>query len=112
MLGYIAENRISRLVTSVQWHEIQGYTDRGYQILDVRTAGEFELGSIESAINLPLDSIRDRHQELTNQNILVLCHVGQRAHTATLLLKDLGYNPILIDGGYLTWSHSPAALIA
>jgi NADPH-dependent 2,4-dienoyl-CoA reductase/sulfur reductase-like enzyme/rhodanese-related sulfurtransferase len=112
MLGYIAENRISRLVTSVQWHEIQGYTDRGYQILDVRTPGEFELGSIESAINLPLDSIRDRHQELTNQNILVLCHVGQRAHTATLLLKDLGYNSILIDGGYLTWSHSPAALIA
>lgn len=112
VLGYIAENRISRLVTSIQWHEIQGYTDRGYQILDVRTVGEFEVGSIESAINLPLDSIRDRHRELMNQNILVLCHVGQRAHTATLLLKELGYNPILIDGGYLTWAHSPAALIA
>lgn len=110
MLGYIAENRISKLITAIQWHEIPQYVKDGYLILDVRTDSEFSRGSIAGAVNLPIDSIRDRFEEVTNKDVLVLCQVGQRAHTATLLLNDLGFNAILIDGGYLTWSHSPAAL--
>ncbi|MEI6407414.1 MAG: FAD-dependent oxidoreductase [Actinomycetes bacterium] len=110
MLGYIAENRISKLITAIQWHEIPQYVKDGYLILDVRTDSEFSRGSIAGAVNLPIDSIRDRFEEVSNKDVLVLCQVGQRAHTATLLLNDLGFNAILIDGGYLTWSHSPAAL--
>jgi rhodanese-related sulfurtransferase len=41
---------------------------------------------------------------------LVNCQVGQRGHTATMLLKELGFNAVNLDGGYLTWSNSPAAL--
>ena len=111
MLGYIAENRISKLTSTLQWHEIIAYVANGYQVLDVRTESEFAKGSIAGAINMPLDSIRERFTEITNKNVLVLCQVGQRAHTATLLLNDLGFNARHIDGGYLTWSHSPAALL-
>jgi rhodanese-related sulfurtransferase len=40
---------------------------------------------------------------------LVTCQVGQRGHTASLLLKELGFNAVNLDGGYLLWSNSPAS---
>ncbi len=109
MLGYIAENMISGLLKTAQWNEIETFASEGYQIVDVRSASEYAAGSIPGAINFPVDQIRDRVGELTNKNILVNCQVGQRGHTATLLLNELGFNAVNLDGGYLTWSNSPAA---
>jgi rhodanese-related sulfurtransferase len=109
MLGYIAENIMSGLLQTAQWNQINEFTDRGFQLLDVRTTSEFANGSIPGATSMPVDEIRDRSAELTNKNILVNCQVGQRGHTATMLLKELGFNAINLDGGYLTWSNSPAS---
>lgn len=109
MLGYIAENMISGLLKTAQWNEIETFASEGYQIVDVRSASEYAAGSIPGAVNFPVDQIRDRVGELTNKNILVNCQVGQRGHTATLLLNELGFNAVNLDGGYLTWSNSPAA---
>jgi len=64
---------------------------------------------IPGAINIPVDEIRERQSEITNKNLLVNCQVGQRGHTAAMLLKELGFNPVNLDGGYLSWSNSPAA---
>jgi NADPH-dependent 2,4-dienoyl-CoA reductase/sulfur reductase-like enzyme/rhodanese-related sulfurtransferase len=109
MLGYIAENMISGLIESSQWNQIDDYVARGYQLIDVRTAGEYGRGNIPGAINIPVDEIRERKSEIANHNLLVNCQVGQRGHTASLLLKELGFNAVNLDGGYLTWSNSPAA---
>ena len=108
MLGYIAENVVSGLVKTAQWHEIDQYRSQGYTLLDVRTPGECARGMIPGFINIPVDEIRDRHSEIGNKKILVSCQVGQRAHTATMLLKNLGYEPVNLDGGYHLWSNSPA----
>ena len=109
MLGYIAENMISGLIESSQWNQIDDFVARGYQLIDVRTAGEYARGNIPGAINIPVDEIRERKSEIANHNLLVNCQVGQRGHTASLLLKELGFNAVNLDGGYLTWSNSPAA---
>jgi rhodanese-related sulfurtransferase len=63
---------------------------------------------IPGAINIPVDEIRGRYSELTNKNLLVNCQVGLRGHTGSMLLKELGFNAVNLDGGYLTWSNSPA----
>ena len=110
MLGYIAENVISGLVMTAQWNEIEDFTSRGYELIDVRSAGEFARGHIPGAINISVDEIRERKSEITSKNVLIHCQVGQRGHTAALLLKELGFNAVNLDGGYLTWSNSPAAL--
>ena len=110
MLGYIAENVISGLVKTAQWNEIEDFTTRGYELIDVRSAGEFARGQIPGAVNISVDEIRERSSEITSKNLLVHCQVGQRGHTASLLLKELGFNPVNLDGGYLTWSNSPAAI--
>jgi len=107
MLGYIAENLSSGLLESAQWSQIDEFVDKGFDLIDVRTAAEFGRGSIPRSRNIPVDELRNRISELTNKNILVNCQVGQRGHTATMLLKELGFNAVNLDGGYLTWSNSP-----
>jgi NADPH-dependent 2,4-dienoyl-CoA reductase/sulfur reductase-like enzyme/rhodanese-related sulfurtransferase len=109
MLGYIAENMISGLLKTAQWSQIDQFVADGYQLIDVRSAAEFSQGAIPGALNMPVDEIRDRISELGNKNLLVNCQVGQRGHTATLLFKELGFNAVNLDGGYLTWSKSPAS---
>ena len=110
MLGYIAENVISGLVETAQWNEIEEFTSRGFELIDVRSAGEFARGHIPGAVNISVDEIRERKSEITSKNLLVNCQVGQRGHTASLLLRELGFNAVNLDGGYLTWSNSPAAI--
>jgi rhodanese-related sulfurtransferase len=108
MLGYIAENVLSGLTPIAQWYEVEEKVAAGYSILDVRTFGEVELGTLPGAINIPIDEIRERLAEIPEGKILVTCQVGQRGHAATRLLRELGYEAINLDGGYLTWSNSPA----
>ncbi len=111
MLGYVSENIMSGLLETAQWSQIDEFTDRGFQLLDVRTASEYAAGNIPGTKSMPVDEIRARITELTNKDVLVNCQVGQRGHTATMLLKELGFNAVNLDGGYLTWSNSPAATI-
>jgi NADPH-dependent 2,4-dienoyl-CoA reductase/sulfur reductase-like enzyme/rhodanese-related sulfurtransferase len=109
MLGYVAENVLSGVSKVAQWHEIDQYREKGYELLDVRSEAECLRGIIPGAINIPVDEIRDRYKELTNKNLLVNCQVGLRGHTGSMLLKELGFNAVNLDGGYLTWSNSPAS---
>jgi NADPH-dependent 2,4-dienoyl-CoA reductase/sulfur reductase-like enzyme/rhodanese-related sulfurtransferase len=111
MLGYISENILSGLLETAQWSQIDEFVERGFQLVDVRTASEYSAGKIPGAMSMPVDEIRARIAELTNKDVLVNCQVGQRGHTATMLLKELGFNAVNLDGGYLTWSNSPAATI-
>ena len=110
MLGYIAENMASGLLKTAQWDQTQEYRAAGYQLIDVRTPSEFNAGSIPGAINIPVDEIRGRVSEIKHEPILVNCQVGQRGHTATMLLKELGFDATNLDGGYLTYSNSPASI--
>jgi NADPH-dependent 2,4-dienoyl-CoA reductase/sulfur reductase-like enzyme/rhodanese-related sulfurtransferase len=108
MLGYVAENIVSGLVKTAQWHEIDDFRNDEFTLLDVRTPGECTRGMIPGFINIPVDEIRNRFSEIKTKKVLVTCQVGQRAHTATLLLKNLGFEPVNLDGGYHLWSNSPA----
>ncbi len=108
MLGYIAENVLSGLTPTAQWSEVEEKVAEGYAILDVRSVGEVDRGTLPGALNIPFDEIRERKDELPLGKILVTCQVGQRGHAATRLLREMGYEAINLDGGYMTWSNSPA----
>ena len=110
MLGYIAENMMSGLLKTAQWNQTQELRKAGYQLIDVRTPSEFSRGSIPGAINIPVDEIRERVSEIKKEPILVNCQVGQRGHTATMLMKELGFDATNLDGGYFTYSNSPASI--
>jgi len=74
----------------------------------VRTASEYARGHIPGAINIPVDELRDRMSEIPVGRVVVSCQVGQRGHTAAMLLREHGYDAANLDGGYRTWESSPA----
>ena len=108
MLGYISENVLSGITPTVQWNEVKSKVAEGFTILDVRSVGEVDRGTLPGAINVPIDEIRERKEEIPQGKILVTCQVGQRGHAATRLLRELGHDAVNLDGGYMTWSNSPA----
>lgn len=111
MLGYMADNILSGLTESVQWNELADRMADGATLIDVRTPGEFNAGHVDGAINIPVDDLRERFAEIPKENVIVTCQVGQRGHTASTLLRELGIKAANLDGGYKTWSNSPAAAL-
>lgn len=104
MLGYIADNQATGLTNSIQWHELQAAVDAGATVIDVRTAGEYAAGAIPGALNISVDDLRARIDELPAGELIVHCQVGQRGHTAVRILRQLGRRDARnLDGGYLTW---------
>ncbi len=104
MLGYIAENILSGECNVLNVKELEEAMSNGWMLLDVRTRSEFRRGSIESAINIPVDELRERLNEIPQgKKIVVYCEVGLRGHTATTLLQELGYIVRNLDGGYRTY---------
>jgi NADPH-dependent 2,4-dienoyl-CoA reductase/sulfur reductase-like enzyme/rhodanese-related sulfurtransferase len=111
MLGYMADNILSGLTESVQWNELADRMSDGATLIDVRTPVEFTAGHIDGAVNIPVDELRERFAEIPKENVIVTCQVGQRGHTASTLLRELGIKAANLDGGYKTWSNSPAAAL-
>ena len=109
MLGYMAENIRSGECDVVEWFEVEGHVADGWTLLDVRTPAEHAAGAIAGSVNVPLDELRDRLPSLDDRPFLVYCEVGQRGHTATTLLHELGRPARNLDGGYRTWLAAEAA---
>ena len=109
MLGYMAENLMSGECDVVEADELRGLVATGWKLLDVRTEDEHARGAIPGSVNVPLDSLRRDIDSLGGGPFVVYCQVGQRGHTATMLLHELGFPARNLDGGYETWRAADAA---
>lgn len=111
MLGYLAENVLTGLTPIVQWSDLHERMNDGATLIDVRSEAEHAAGHIPGSINIPVDHLRERLGQVPCDNVIVYCQVGMRGHTATTLLRGLGIDATNLDGGYLTWSTSPAGTL-
>jgi len=109
MLGYMAENLLAGLTETIQWDQLDERMAQGAVLLDVRSDAEFNMGHIPNALNISVDNLRERINEIPRAELIIYCQVGQRGHTGTLLLREYGFEAVNLDGGYQTWVHSPAA---
>ncbi len=103
MLGMIAENLAAGITETVQWHEVEDAAAAGVQIVDVRTPGEFRRGSLPGAVNIPVDDLRARIDEVAD-GAIVHCQVGLRGYIAARILAQHGRRVRNLDGGYRTWA--------
>lgn len=104
MAGFINDNMVTGKRT-FQWHELDDALADGWTLIDVRTPQEFDRGQIPGAVNIPVDDLRTRVEELRDKKVLVHCQVGLRGHVACRLLSNLGIEAANLDGGYVTWGH-------
>jgi pyruvate/2-oxoglutarate dehydrogenase complex dihydrolipoamide dehydrogenase (E3) component/rhodanese-related sulfurtransferase len=73
-------------------------------LLDVRTADEFAAGHLPAAVNIPVDDLRSRLNELPrDRQIAAYCQVGQRGYVATRILRQNGFDAANVSGGYKTY---------
>jgi len=71
-------------------------------IVDVRTEEEFEYGAYPDAVNIPLDELMHRYEELGNnpsREIVVYCATGARSAYAQQVLMNMGYSNVKNGGG-------------
>ena len=62
---------------------------------------EFNNGHIEGALNIPVDNLRERLDELDkDKEIIEYCQVGLRGYVASSILSQKGYRVKNITGGY------------
>jgi rhodanese-related sulfurtransferase len=108
MLGYMAENIRTGACDVVEYDELEALIAAGWTLVDVRTNEEHGHGAIPGSVNLPLDQLREELDGATGP-FVVYCEVGQRGHTATSLLHELGIEARNLDGGYRTWLAADAA---
>jgi len=101
MAGFAAENILSGDQEVVLWKEIDKLDRNEYFIVDVREEIEVELGSIEGAINIPINDLRDQLDKLPkDRTILLYCAVGVRGYIGARILKQAGYSVKNLVGGY------------
>jgi NADPH-dependent 2,4-dienoyl-CoA reductase/sulfur reductase-like enzyme/rhodanese-related sulfurtransferase len=106
--GYVADNVYKKVFDVVHWNQIDDLVNRGGLLIDVRDNDEYESGHIKGAINIPVDEIRNRLNEITvakDHPIYVNCQVGLRAYIAIRILQGNGFTNVYnLSGGYKTYS--------
>jgi len=108
MAGFAAQNILDGLYGSITWDRLVELKRKPLFMLDVRTADEFALGTIEGAVNVPLDELRGRVEEIPrDRQIVIFCRVGLRGYLAARLLGAYGFAYCVnLSGGLETYQLS------
>lgn len=102
MAGFMIENIASGMVKQFYWNEVADLPrDGSVTLLDTRTAEEYACGHVEGFINIPVDELRERLDEIDRSKPLyVMCQSGLRSYISCRILSQEGYNCYNLSGGY------------
>ncbi len=72
----------------------------GGQLIDVRSAVEFNQGSLDGAVNMPIESFQFLKDGIDNSKpVLLYCRTGARSGMVKNYLDQLGFNQVHNIGG-------------
>ncbi|MCM1071734.1 MAG: FAD-dependent oxidoreductase [[Clostridium] fimetarium] len=110
--GYVAGNILSGKMKPIYWRELAAMKPGEVSLIDVRTPMEFEAGALPGAVNIPLDSMRDRLAEIpADKPVVLYCGVGLRGYLASNILRGNGFEDVRnLVGGIKTFRSATAAL--
>ena len=105
MLGFTAANILRGDMKVFHFDEVDALDRSKITLLDVRTPEEVQIGTFEGAINIPVDELRERINELPKEKpVYAFCKVGLRGYIAARMLMQHGYDAYNLSGGYQTYS--------
>jgi len=83
-----------------------------FQWIDVRSASEYASGHIPSAVNIPLEQIEVRLDDLQpNLPIILVCQSGKRARMVAGLLESCRKDVTVLEGGTSAWRAAGLPLV-
>ena len=106
--AFVANNLIKGDIKAIHFDQLETLTDEQV-LLDVRNPTELKNGSLAGAVNIPVDQLRYRMDELPkDKEIIVYCQVGLRGNVAYHQLVNRGYKARNLLGGYRTYQYAEA----
>ena len=114
MAGYIIENIKNGIVK--QWYYENDKTlprDGSVTLLDTRTSLEYSRGHVEGFVNIPVDELRERIEELDKSKpVYVICQSGLRSYIASRILIGNDFDAYNFAGGFRFYAavHNDKAL--
>lgn len=108
--AYVARNIISGKMPVVYWEDVYEADRNKVTILDMRSPEEYASGYIPGAINIPVDEIRSRMNEVPrNKPVYTYCHSGMRGYLSQQILLQNGFKEVYnLSGGYTTYMYATA----
>ena len=104
MAGFVAQNLLNDIASFISVDQLDKIDKSKTIILDIGTSEEFQNGHIEGAINIPLDTLRNRLGELDKEKeIIINCQIGLRSYIGNRILKQNGFNAKSLSGGYRSY---------
>ncbi|NLI20227.1 MAG: FAD-dependent oxidoreductase [Clostridiales bacterium] len=98
MAGFVARNVLDGLVGIAPWDAPVSHPDA--QLLDVREEVEVMAFTVPGAKHIPLGLLRSRLNELDpTKEVIVFCAIGVRAYNAARILKQHGFDRVLVYPG-------------
>jgi len=102
MAGYVIENVLTGKVKNFHWHDVETLPrDGSVQLVDTRTDWEYKDGHIDGFVNVPVDELRGRLDELDrSKKVYITCQIGLRGYVAARILAQNGFDAYNLSGGY------------
>lgn len=102
MAGFMIENIATGKIKQFHWDEVENLPkDGSVTLLDTRTQREYRYGHVDGFINIPVDDVRERLDELDKSKpVYVMCQSGLRSYIACRILTQNGYDCYNFSGGY------------
>lgn len=104
MAGYVGGNIVKGDIVAVDYNAALSADLSRTFLLDVREPFEYEAGHIPGAINIPLNQIRDRLEEIPqDKEVIANCQIGLRSYIGVRILMQNGFDAKNLSGGYKTY---------
>jgi rhodanese-related sulfurtransferase len=104
VVGCASDPRASEYLDPAHLAQLVSDGQTPYLLLDVRTPEEFSTGHIPTAVNIPVDRIREGVVTAQKDEIVIVyCASGARASIAEKTLLDLGFTNVADFGAIGRW---------
>ncbi len=98
ILGMSADNILKGFVKPAFFEDIEGSL-----LVDVRPEMVFKINTIEGAINIPIDKLRVRLEEIPrDKKVVLFCNTGHTSYIAARILEQYGFTNVYSLMGGIT----------
>ncbi|MCK8825467.1 rhodanese-like domain-containing protein [Fuchsiella alkaliacetigena] len=107
--NYLQDNYQDSITPREVYEKVVLNPDSDYYVVDLRGLDDFAEASIIGSVNMPYDSIWERHQieKLPrDKKIIIVCYTGHTANQAAAFWGMLGFDTVAMENGFAGWDAS------